>query len=327
MALQQPVTSVCVISPPRRRLANLSKTIVVLSFVWRSAGIHARSTAVSSIAPPTAVYDLEPLGKKPEMERIQPLVNWLPIWGQSAREKGFDLPLPFGLGLTYTYIHQNMVISDVKIEGRQLKLKLPDAPTTTSTGVFRADVWLFPFLNVYGLVGETAGTTEPSVVFSNGKVLGSTVDYNRPSYGAGMTLAGGYKDFFLTLDANWTTGPIVSSEKGQIGDEPIQSITIAPRFGILMSSGKLGIGSLWIGGMCLKATSEIHDKIDLSEHRLLARLIGEDSLDFSVHVEPKDQWNLLMGGNWEFNKRWSATAEVGGVLDRFHVITALMFRF
>jgi hypothetical protein len=156
MASHQPVTSVSVASTPPRILANFASTVVVFSLLWGSVSTYAQSAAVSSIAPPTAVSDLEPLGKKPEMEKIQPLVNWLPIWGQGAREKGFDLPLPFGVGPTYTYIHQNMVISDVKIEGTQLKLKLPDAPTTTSTGVFRADVWLFPFLNVYGLVGETA---------------------------------------------------------------------------------------------------------------------------------------------------------------------------
>lgn len=66
-----------------------------------------------------------------------------------------------------------------------------------------------------------------------------------------------------------------------------------------MSFGRFGTGSLWIGGMCLIATSEIQDKIDLRDHPRLANLIGQNELNFSVHVEPKDQWNLLIGGNWE----------------------------
>ena len=66
---------------------------------------------------------------------------------------------------------------------------------------------------------------------------------------------------------------------------------------------------------------------DLRDHPRLANLIGQNELSFSVHVEPKDQWNLLIGGNWEINKRWSLTAEVGGVMDRFHTIGALMWRF
>ena len=32
-------------------------------------------------------------------------------------------------------------------------------------------MWVFPFLNIYGLVGETSGITQPVVVFPNGQVL------------------------------------------------------------------------------------------------------------------------------------------------------------
>ncbi len=313
----------------RRILPGPVPAIAVLSLLGSSVRILAQSTAVSSVAPPSTIYELEPLGQTPETDQTQPLVDWLPIWGKDARDKGFDLPLPMGVGLTYSYIHQNMVVSDLIVEGRPVHgLTFNDAPTATHTGVFRADLWVFPFLNIYGLVGETAGTTQPEVVFPNGTVVKSSVDYNRFSYGGGLTLAGGYKAFFLTIDANYTTGPIVSTKNGQIGDKPIESLTVAPRLGMLLSSGgRLGTGSIWIGGMCLKATSEIHDSIDLSHRPRLSNFIGRDDLDFSIHVEPKDQWNLLLGGNWQFNKRWSVTAELGGVFDRFQVITAVMWRF
>ena len=261
------------------------------------------------------------------MGEPEPLVDWLPFWGQRAREKGFDLPLPMGLGLTYTYIDQDMVVSDVEFQGHPLDVTIRDAPTTTQTGVFRFDTWVLPFLNVYGLIGETSGVTRPRIELSNGEVIGSDVEYNRFSYGAGMTLAGGWKAFFLTLDANYTTGDLVSTKNGQVGDEPIQSLTFSPRVGVLMSSGRFGTGSLWVGGMCLMATSEIHDSIDLRDRPRLARLAGEDDLRFSVRVQPKDSWNLLIGGNWEITKRWSLTAEVGGIMDRFHAIGAVMCRF
>jgi hypothetical protein len=301
--------------------------LVALLLSCINGSVFAQSAAVSSIAPPSTIYDLEPLGKQPKIEETQPLVDWLPVWGRDAREKGFDLPLPFGIGLTYTYIHQNMVVSDVEIAGRPVDVTIHDAPTTTHTGIFRADAWVLPFLNVYGLFGETAGVTKPAVVFPNGKALESEVSYNRFSYGAGMTVAGGWKALFLTLDANWTTGAIISKEGGQVGDKPIQTITCAPRLGVLMSSGRLGTGSIWVGGMYLVATSEIQGRVDLSQHPELVSLIGRDSLSYSVRVEPKEHWNLLLGGNWQFNKRWSLTAEVGGVLDRFQAIGAVMWRF
>ena len=313
----------------KRLFTDAAKTAAALWLILSIAAVHGQSTAVSSVAPPSTVYELEPLGVKPEQDKTQPLFDWLPIWGKGARDKGFDLPLPMGVGLTYTYIHQNMVVSDLVVEGLPVRrLTFKDAPTSTHTGVFRADVWVFPFLNIYGLIGDTTGTTQPKVVFPNGRLVKSDVDYSRLSYGGGLTLAGGYKAFFLTLDANYTSGPIVSTDKGQIGDKPIESLTFAPRLGMLISSGgKLGTGSIWVGGMYLKATSEIHDSIDLSNHPLLAGLVNRDALNFSIHVEPKDAWNLVVGGNWQFNKRWSVTAELGGVFDRYHAITAVMWRF
>lgn len=299
----------------------------MLALAAATTSVWGQSTAVSSVAPPPTIFQLEPLGRSPETKEVEPLVDWLPIWGQEAREKGFELPLAFGVGLTYTFIDQDMVVSDVQIEGNPVGITIRDAATTTHTGVFRLDTWVFPFLNIYGLVGQTAGVTKPALLFSNGEALESEVTYDRFSYGGGLTLAGGYKAWFLTLDANWTTGDLVSKEGGQIGDEPIQSLTLAPRFGMLFSSGRLGTGALWIGGMYLLATSEVRGKVDLSEHPALADLAGRDSLAYSVRVEPKENWNVLIGGNWEINKRWSLTAEVGGILDRFHVIASVMWRF
>src|SRR3954453_1600263 len=178
-------------------VANLARTLAGISLLLGSASIYGQSTAVSSVAPPSTVYERDPLGKKPESDVTQPLVSWLPIWGKGAKEKGFDLPLPLGLGVSYTYIHQNMVVSDVQIEGRPINLNIKDAATATHTGVFRADAWVLPFLNIYGLVGQTTGTTKPALEFRNGQILKSTVEYDRFSYGAGMTLAGGWKAFFL----------------------------------------------------------------------------------------------------------------------------------
>ncbi len=294
---------------------------------WSAAPVRAQSSAVSSVAPPSAILDFAPLGKTPEIKEVQPLVDWLPIWGREARERGFDLPLPLGVGLTYTYIRQNMVVSDVAIAGNPVGVTLRDADTVTDTGVLRGDAWLFPFLNVYALVGQTAGVTRPVLVFPDGQVLVSEAKYSRLSYGAGATVAGGWKNWFGTLDANWTTGPIVNDVGKQTIDEPIQSVTITPRVGTLFSSGRFGTGAVYVGGMYLLATSEIHAAFDLREHPVLAALVGSTSLDVAARVKPKDPWNLLVGVSWQPDKRWSITAEIGGIMDRSHFIASAMYRF
>ena len=304
-----------------------TSAVLVLALAWCATPVHAQSVAVSSIAPPSAIYDFAPLGVTPDIKEVQPLVDWLPIWGKEAREKGFDLPLPFGVGLTYTYINQNMVVSDVTIQGKPVGVELRDAKTVTNTAVLRADAWLFPFLNVYVLVGQTDGVTTPAVVFSNGQVVKSDVHYNRGSWGAGATLAAGYKAYFATLDANWTTGDLVSSDGGRIGDEPIQSVTVTPRVGILISEGHAGTGALYVGAMYLVATSEIRTVVDLRQHPGLAQLVGTDSLNIVARVEPRNNWNYLIGGNWQPDKRWSITAEIGGLADRTQFIASVMYRF
>jgi len=146
--------------------------------------------------------------------------------------------------------------------------------------------------------------------------IGSTVKYNRALYGAGATLAGGYKAFFLTLDANYTTGAL-QADKGQIGDRDLYSITFTPRAGANFSSGVLGEGAVWIGGMYMDFAQEVRDSLS-GRNR---------DVDFSVRIKAKDPWNLLLGGNWQLNKRWSIVAEVGGVLDRFQATGGAMFRF
>ena len=85
--------------------------------------------------------------------------------------------------------------------------------------------------------------------------------------------------------------------------------------------------ALWIGAMYITATSEIHDVIDLRQHPVLAALVGSDSLNVSARVSPKDNWNYLLGGNWQPDKRWSLTAEAGGLADRFQFIGSVMWRF
>lgn len=270
---------------------------------------------VDGVVPPPIV-DERPIGTAPPPSDIQPITDVIPLWGTTLRERGTNLPLPFGLGVTYTYVAQNTEVSHVKVKDRQLDLTIPAAKTASNTVVLRADVWLLPFVNVYGMLGYTDGRTEPKVQLANGTTRGRTVNYSRALYGGGATLAGGYKAYFLTLDANYTTGA-VQTASGQIGNHEIYSITFTPRAGAIFSSGAWGEGSAWVGGMYMDFAQEIRDSLRVRDR----------DVDYSVRIKAKDPWNLLLGGNWQLNKRWSIAMELGGVLDRFQATGAAMFRF
>ena len=64
---------------------------------------------------------------------------------------------------------------------------------------------------------------------------------------------------FLTLDVNWTSGSIVSTQRNKLAINLPSPLPVAPHIGILMSSGRTGTGSLWFGGMRPLAPPEIRD--------------------------------------------------------------------
>ncbi|MGL4833886.1 MAG: hypothetical protein ACRCXH_05705, partial [Shewanella sp.] len=83
----------------------------------------------------------------------------LPLWKEKAEALGYTLPKPLGLNLSYMAMEQGINVDSIAIQGlpfQQLVLDLKAEPGRQYTEVLtlRADVWLLPFLNVYGLVGK-----------------------------------------------------------------------------------------------------------------------------------------------------------------------------
>jgi hypothetical protein len=105
------------------------------------------------------------------------------------------LPPPYGIGITVYGQNQPYTLD-------RLTIQAPFAiPSTSGIDIDNAlreqdaklDVWLFPFLNVFGLVGNLTGET--SVDLSRVALpvtLGSVdINYHGTVYGAGATLAAG----------------------------------------------------------------------------------------------------------------------------------------
>ena len=94
----------------------------------------------------------------------------LPIWGVKAAERGFKLPSPMGVGIYFNdQIVPYTATSDFELkatggllDGSDVYLPQDDVTIEGRDQSFqvRADVWLFPFLNVYGLVGYTQGNKD-----------------------------------------------------------------------------------------------------------------------------------------------------------------------
>jgi hypothetical protein len=289
------------------------------------------------------VLDEEPLDEGDKAlvsgKPAEPITRKLPIWGEKAREQGYDLPLPFGVGTNLLFMAQDIEIRNVKvgigdplfeIEG----LSFEDAQSHDRANTARLDLWLLPFANIYGIFGYINGEAEfdldISKIFSNLPIPGLppvigpsgsidlNIDYNGTTFGGGMTLAGGYKNFFASVDGNYTYSNI------DVVDGKIRVYTISPRVGMLVNPESVpGSLAFWVGAMYMRYRQTVSDDINLQE---VDDRLPSVEIDFELDVKNDKPWNFLFGSQWEITKRWNITAE-GGIGDRKQVLTGLSFRF
>lgn len=282
------------------------------------------------------VMDVKPLGDPltPPKEEDPPAQDVFPIWGKKAREKGYYLPLPMGVALNYIYMKQGIDFADVMVSlgGEDMAVEgveFYDPVRKDNIGIFRADLWVFPFLNFYGMAGYLGGNIKTGVFIPGGLApdpAGMTVDadieYNGYTYGFGLDVAGGYESLFFLLDTNfgWT--------RVDVSDVPITTFAFSPKAGILLEDKELfGRGTIWLGAMYLNFNMTVNGSIatdDISPG--LGDILGADSLDYSAKISPVGKWNMLIGGSWEITPHWLFLMEVG-FIKRTQFIMGGNYRF
>ncbi|MGB5746596.1 MAG: hypothetical protein WBM69_06420 [Desulfobacterales bacterium] len=214
---------------------------------------------------------------------VEPITRKLPIWGEKVRAMGYELPLPFAnvYGI-FGYIN----------------------------GEAELDVNLPALIVDLPVVGPTPITDPTSINFN--------IDYNGTTFGGGVTLAGGYKEFFGSLDVNYTHSNI------DVVDGEIKTLTVSPRIGVMVDLAAIkGSVAFWVGAMYMDYKQTVTDDINLKE--IDSRLPSVD-IDFEIDIKNEDHWNYLFGGQWEITKRWQVMAE-GGLGNRRHLILGAFFRF
>lgn len=239
--------------------------------------------------------------------------NFLPILGQAACELGYVLPRPFGVSVGYMHQDQPFDVGGIFINGIDVKTPgvavVDEVQNEEGTYTLRADVWILPFWNIYGILAKTSGRAvgplmvdlEP--VFPNlCRLPGNDcqvdttfkLDYKANVRGYGTTIAGGYKDFFGMIDFNWTTADL------DISLTDAKAKVISSRIGW---NGKLGgfTGVLWVGVMYQ----------DISQTLDLPLDIGEDTLLVTIEQSTQEAYNYVLGGNWDINRSFSVLAEFG----------------
>ncbi len=239
------------------------------------------------------VYSNKEVGKKNE-EVIDSLKQtaypyMLPIWGKKAAGLGFELPYSAGLGFNFIWQKSDLIIDNLQVGFNNGPLYNLDEvvrfnnATSELTGYnFRPDIWLFPFLNVYGVIAK--GNPSTSVDFgvwvpdstNTWKEVFSTsskAEFGSTSMGFGMTPTIGIGGGWLALDMNFTWSDISALEK------PAFAFIFGPRMG---KSFKLGRPdqtiTFWVGGFRLTLNSGTEGALPLDE------LLELDGLEEKVNM-------------------------------------------
>lgn len=198
----------------------------------------------------------------------------LPIYGQKVINKGFSLPLPAGLSMQYLWQQSTIVINNLLVgfnNGTKHNLddiiRFEDAKSSSSGINIRPDFWLFPFLNVYGILAKSnlstaiqAGLWIPDSSGSHKAVdFNSKVNFNATTFGFGLTPTVGIGGFFVAIDANFTWTDIEQLEK------PAFAFVLGPRIGKNFQFQKERSLAVWVGGFRVQLNSGTTGSLPLSE--------------------------------------------------------------
>lgn len=272
-----------------------------------------------------------------------------PFFGSKVHKKGFDLPYSAGIMLNTFY-----AIQDIEISNMSLGFSdgiLPDVPLTDVSHLIefgkveaevlsisvRPDLWVLPFLNIYGIFGKTYARIIVQV--SSPINLNAIADLEGTSYGVGMTGAGGIGKLFFVLDGNWVWSNLTNFK------EPVRSTVLSFRLGKTFdfkNNPKANV-AFWLGGMRVRIRGITEGTITLGEvlpeetwerrdeivddyyawyddatplekvtaDKILTPLIenlkianGNGTIHYKLNKRPEQEWNMLVGGQWQINKHY-----------------------
>jgi hypothetical protein len=210
----------------------------------------------------------------------------LPILGAGAYKRGYDLPYSAGLGLNYLWQRSSLVIENLAIgfnHGPAHDLSEVvrfDNATSEASGLnFRPDIWLFPFLNVYGIIAKSSPSTavdfgifvpDDTGNWNRVATFNTKANFQATTLGFGLTPTIGVRGFWLAMDMNFTWNDIPQLS------QPAFAYVFGPRFGksIKLRKPESSI-AFWVGGFRLSLNSGTSGDLKLSELISTAGLQGK----------------------------------------------------
>ena len=211
-----------------------------------------------------------------------------PFWGQEAYKKGIDLQYPIGFMANYFWVKQDILIDNFQLGfddiNNNFDMPLTPVPdsiisfgtnSNTSYSVnIRPDIWIYPFINIYGIFGYGHTNTQVEV-FANlpgNEPLNFTagIEEGVTTYGTGLLVAGGVGPVWFSLDGNLTWNKLKSLNKPTMGY--VAGLRIGKMF-VFKHKPESNI-SVWAGSMLMymqSATDGSSPLIDVLDDEIWER--------------------------------------------------------
>jgi hypothetical protein len=224
---------------------------------------------------------------------------------------------PWGIGLDYFTMEQDYSI-------KSLEFIVPGIGDVDPSNIevsnkvqhfdLKLDVWLTPFLNVFGLVGRMDADTWvnlsnvviPGLPFQLGTL---PVSYDGTVYGLGANFVYGTDRWFAALNNTWTN----TNLNGDF-DSSVKSFTIQPRIGLIRNKW-----TMWVGGMWLDTNEKHKGVIDLP-------VPDWPPVPFDIELETMEKWNYTVGVGHVISPKATFYFEYG-FGDRNHTLFNFTYRF
>ncbi len=280
-----------------------------------------------------------------------------PLFGEGLVRKGFELPLPLGINITYYQHTLDVIVDQVALglgENQLVPLgfvEFDNVVNKARTVNARLDLWLLPFLNIYGVVGYAE--SDAKVILSAPFPFETAVDFNGWDYGGGAVVAFGVQGFWATANGNlaWTD---MKDYKN-----PIRATVLSFRLGRTLHFIKDRDFQIWLGAMYQDPESEVAGQFLLADViteelagqfedyylsswynaltpeeqqfvdafvQTMMQASADTRLDYEVVQNPEQVWNMIAGAQLELSRRWSLEAEAGLLGSRTSFMMNLNYR-
>ncbi len=328
-------------------------TTIAILFLFVSLPARAQGDAGIKITPKQG--DLYDNAKKLNNPYL------FPLWGKKLGEKGFLLPFPIGVMINGYASSQDVTISDLAIginENPMVSLDdvvgFSEVTANVQNMNFRTDLWVLPFLDVYGIIGKATVQTKVGI----GSIMGKAVDYQTEAdfdgyvYGVGAMLTGGIRSIFFSLDVSniWTHLDELANNNSVLN--------MGLRTGYVFhfhDNPEMNI-SAWTGATRVFLSSNTEGAIDLSEimpdlgdnyknsewykamapakqsltDELVTRV--EDRLDnstihYSLKKRPSHNYAMILGAQYQLNRHWQFRLESNFLGGRKSGLLSVNYRF